>query len=179
MPSLIFKTTPLAGVFEIETKAHEDERGLFARLYCPEEFTKAGIKFSPTQINLSTNVHQYTLRGMHYKVPEKAEAKLVRAIKGKAYDVALDMRENSPTFGQWHAVELDADKNNAIFLPEGIAHGFLTLEPDTHLLYQMGRNHEQGGELGIRWNDPAFKIQWPCNPHTISIRDNTYILYED
>lgn len=169
-----FTPTSLPGVIVAEADIASDERGAFARLYCPEEFAAAGIAFTSTQVNLSTNPALHTLRGLHYQEPPRAEAKLVRCVRGRAYDVALDLRPDSPAFGRWEAVELDAETMRALFLPEGIAHGFLTLAPDTHILYQMGRCHEPGFGRGVRWNDPAFAIAWPAEPAVISPRDATY-----
>ncbi len=144
-----FKALPIQGVFEIEAEPHADMRGAFARLYCPAEFASAGIDFNPVQINLSTNPARGTLRGLHFQDPPFAEAKLVRAVRGRAFDVAVDLRTDSPTFKQWTSVVLDSHAMNAIFIPEGCAHGFLTLEDDTDLLYQMGRAYEPGHAPGI------------------------------
>lgn len=167
---MIFAETPLPGVFEIDARPHRDDRGLFARLYCPEEFARAGIAFSSTQVNLSTNARRHTLRGLHYQDPPHAEAKLVRCIAGRVWDVAVDLRPGRGR-GRWHAVELDAARMNAVFLPEGIAHGFLTLTDDAQLLYQMGRPHAPGRGRGIRWDDPDLAIAWPSGPAVISEAD--------
>lgn len=168
-----FHETGLPGVFEIETTPHGDERGLFARLYCPEEFTKAGIAFTPTQVNLSTNPVTGTLRGMHFQKPPFAEAKLVRVIQGAAWDVAVDLRAG-PTFGKWIATELSAKNLRALYLPEGVAHGFLTLSADTHILYQMGRSYVPGHADGVRWDDPALAIDWPSAPEVIADKDQAW-----
>jgi len=170
---MIFRPTELPGVVRIACEPHEDARGLFARLYCPDEFAAAGIAFAPTQVNLSTNADRFTLRGMHFQKPPHAEAKLVRAVRGRAWDVALDLR-TGPTRGKWIAEELDAERLNALFLPKGVAHGFLTLETDTHILYQMGEMHEPGRTDGVRWDDPAFAIDWPAAPRAISDRDRAW-----
>ncbi|MFC5069273.1 dTDP-4-dehydrorhamnose 3,5-epimerase family protein [Flaviflagellibacter deserti] len=156
-----FAATDIAGVFEVHAEPHVDPRGAFARLYCPDEFARAGIDFTSVQINLSTNPTGGTLRGLHFQDPPFAEAKLVRAVRGKAFDVAVDLRPDSPTFRQWTSVVLDSRSMNAIFIPEGCAHGFLTLEDDTDLLYQMGRAYEPGQARGYRYDDPAFGIGWP------------------
>ena len=168
-----FHETALPGVMRVTTTPHGDARGLFARLYCPEEFAAAGIDFTSTQVNLSTNADPLTLRGMHFQKPPHAEAKLVRVTRGRAFDVALDLRPG-PTQGRWIAEELSADALNALYLPEGIAHGFLTLEPDTHILYQMGRAYVPGHADGVRWDDPAFAIDWPAKPAILSDKDRAW-----
>ena len=169
--------TELPGVHRIATAPHGDARGLFARLYCPEEFAVAGIDFTSTQVNLSTNAQRLTLRGMHFQKPPHAESKLVRVIRGRAWDVVLDLRPG-PTQGRWISEELSADAMNALFLPVGVAHGFLTLEPDTHILYQMGRPYVPGHADGVRWDDPAFAIDWPAAPVVISDADRAWPDFE-
>lgn len=168
-----FRETGLAGVLHIRATPHGDARGRFARLYCPEEFAAAGIGFEPTQVNLSTNTQRHTLRGVHFQKPPNSEAKLVRVVRGRVWDVAVDLRPG-PDFGRWIAVELSADAINALFLPEGVAHGFLTLEPETHVLYQMGRNHVPGHADGLRWDDPGLGIDWPAEPDVISDADRRW-----
>lgn len=165
-----FDETPLPGVFEIAATPHSDARGLFVRLYCPDEMAGAGIAFTSTQINLSTNTRRFTLRGLHFQPAPHAEAKLVRCIAGTVWDVAVDLRPG-PGQGRWHAVELDARRMNAIFLPEGIAHGFLTLTDGAEVLYQMGRPHLAGQARGIRWDDADLAIAWPAAPEIISEAD--------
>jgi dTDP-4-dehydrorhamnose 3,5-epimerase len=169
-----FIETEIPGVVIVEAAPRRDARGAFARLYCPEEFAAAGIAFTSTQINLSGNPARHTLRGMHFQRSPEAEAKLVRVVRGAAYDVALDLRPGSPTRLRWVGVELTAGNMRALFLPEGIAHGFLTLEPDTDMLYQMGRPYRPGFEEGVRWDDPAFGISWPYPPAVMSARDAAY-----
>lgn len=165
-----FEETGLPGVWHIEAEPHGDDRGLFARLYCPQEFAAAGIDFTPRQVNLSTNAERHTLRGLHFQKPPHAEAKLVRVVRGRCWDVAVDLRPG-PTRGRWIAYELDAERMNALFLPEGIAHGFLTLSPDTHILYQMGRDYVSGHADGLRWDDPDLAIDWPAPPAVLSDKD--------
>lgn len=168
-----FHATALPGVMRVEPRPHGDDRGLFARLYCPREFADAGIDFTPSQVNLSTNTHARTLRGLHFQNPPHAEAKLVRVVRGRAWDVAVDLRPG-PTFGRWTALELSAGRMNALFLPEGIAHGFLTLEPETHILYQMGRNFVPGQSDGLCWDDPGLGIDWPAAPEIIADKDRKW-----
>jgi dTDP-4-dehydrorhamnose 3,5-epimerase len=169
-----FTKTPLAGVVVVDIEPHGDERGLFARLQCPDEFASAGVPFSPVQTSLSRNPAAGTLRGLHYQRAPFAETKLVRAVRGRMFDVAVDLRPESPTFRQWVAEELSSDNARALFIPQGVAHGFLTLEPDTDVLYQISPRFEPGHEAGARWNDPAFAIAWPAPPQLISERDANY-----
>lgn len=168
-----FRPTALPGVIRVEATPHGDDRGRFVRLYCPQEFIGAGIDFTPTQVNLSTNTRSLTLRGLHFQKPPNAEAKLVRVIRGRAWDVAVDLRPG-PTFGRWTALELSAERANALFLPEGVAHGFLTLEPETHILYQMGRSFVPGLADGLCWDDPDLAIDWPAAPDVIADRDRQW-----
>lgn len=173
-----FAATPIPGVVEITASPHRDARGSFARLYCPEEFAAAGIAFAPGQINLSTNPQRHTLRGLHFQHPPHAEAKLVRAVAGQVWDVAVDLRPGSG-FGRWHSVLLDAAAMNAVFLPEGVAHGFLTLSAGAEVLYQMGRPHVPGKAAGLRWDDPALGIDWPAAPLVIGDADRGWPLLAD
>jgi dTDP-4-dehydrorhamnose 3,5-epimerase len=169
-----FAETAIAGVVVVDLEPREDERGAFARLQCPEEFTAAGHPFAPAQTSLSRNPHAGTLRGMHYQPAPHAETKFVRVVRGRMFDVALDLRTASPTYRQWTAAELSADNGRALLIPEGVAHGFLTLEPDTDVLYQISPAFQPGHEAGVRWDDPAFAIAWPAAPALISPRDATY-----
>lgn len=164
----------IAGVFVIEAEPSRDERGSFARIFCAQEFADAGITFTTMQVNLSANAKRHTLRGMHYQDPPHAEAKLVRAAHGRAFDVVVDLRQDSPTHRQWISVELDARAMNGVFVPEGCAHGFLTLEDNTDMLYQMGSLYVPGHERGVRWNDPSFAIAWPATPAVMAPRDRDY-----
>lgn len=165
--------TDLPGVMRIEAAPHQDDRGLFARLYCPDVFATAGIDFISTQVNLSTNTARGTLRGLHFQKAPFAEAKLVRVIQGRAWDVVVDMRPG-PTRGRWIAAELSAENLEALFLPEGVAHGFLTLEAETHILYQMGRPYAPGHADGLRWDDSDLAIDWPEKPSVLSDQDRTW-----
>ena len=169
-----FLPQKIAGVFVVEAEPHRDERGSFARIFCAEEFVRAGINFTTVQMNLSGNAKRHTLRGLHYQEPPFAEAKFVRAVRGRVYDVVVDLRRESPTHRQWLSVELDSAVINGIYVPEGCAHGFLTLEDETDILYLMGRAHVEGRARGVRWNDPAFGIKWPAVPAVIAPRDAGY-----
>ncbi|HEY0437267.1 MAG TPA: dTDP-4-dehydrorhamnose 3,5-epimerase family protein [Phenylobacterium sp.] len=169
-----FSPTAIAGVVLVEIEPREDERGSFARVQCPDEFAAAGHPFQPAQTSLSRNPHAGTLRGLHYQPAPFAETKLVRAVRGRIFDVAVDLRSDSPTYRRWTAAELSADDANALLIPQGVAHGFLTLEPDTDVLYQISPAFTPGHEAGVRWDDPAFAIAWPAPPRLISGRDANY-----
>lgn len=171
-----FIATALPGVMRIEPEPRHDERGFFARTYCPTEFANAGISFTPTQVNLSRNTRRHTLRGLHYQDAPHGEAKLIRVTSGRIFEVVVDLRQGTPTHLNWISLELDALSANAIFIPEGCAHGFMTLEPDTDILYHMGRDYVPGHARGLRWNDPALGITWPAEPTMISPQDREWPL---
>ncbi len=166
-----FAATEIPGVVEIAAEPHRDERGFFARLYCPEEFAGAKIDFTSTQINLSRNAKAFTLRGMHWQDPPHAESKIVRVVSGAMYDVVIDLRPESPAYRRWIGRRLDAQTANALFIPEGCAHGFLTLADDTDILYQMGRPYVGGQAKGLRYDDPDIGIVWPAEPQVIAEAD--------
>lgn len=165
-----FVATPIPGLMEVEAVPHLDDRGAFARVYCKDFFAEQGIDFIPCQANLSTNTRAGTLRGLHFQTADHAEEKFIRAVTGSAWDVAVDLRPGA-TFGLWHAVELSAARMNAVFIPKGFAHGFLTLHDDTTLLYLMGSAYVAGQAAGIRWNDPDIGIAWPAKPVVLSAKD--------
>jgi dTDP-4-dehydrorhamnose 3,5-epimerase len=166
-----FSPTNIAGVVLIDLDSASDHRGSFARLHCPEAFAAAGWPFTPAQTSLSRNIAALTMRGLHYRADGHEETKLVRVVRGRTFEVAVDVRADSPTYGQWLSVELSADNGRAILVGGGVAHGFLTLEPDTDVLYQISPAYEPGYDLGVRWNDPAFAVVWPAEPAVISERD--------
>jgi dTDP-4-dehydrorhamnose 3,5-epimerase len=173
---MIFEETALPGVFRVRQTPNRDERGSFSRLYCPEEFARAGISFASTQINLSHNTERHTLRGLHWQDPPFAEAKFIRVIQGAIFEVVVDIRPKSPTRFRHITLELDARAGDGLFIPEGFAHGFLTLEPGTDILYQMGRLYEPGHSRGLRWDDPALGIPWPAAPTVIGAADRRWPL---
>lgn len=166
--------TPLSGAFVLESPANRDERGGFARLFCMETLRASGVEFPVIQANLSTNARAGTLRGMHYQAAPKPDAKIVRCLKGRMFDVAVDIRPASPSFKQWFGVELAPERGNALVIPGGCAHGFVTLEDDTEILYLMGEAYVAELARGVRWNDPAFGIAWPRLPEVIAERDANY-----
>lgn len=171
---MVLTETKLKGVFVIDPQRIEDERGFFARTWCEREFAERGINLRVVQCNISSNRKRGTLRGMHYQAPPHAEAKLVRCTMGAMYDVALDLRADSPTFKEWVAVELTAENLRMLYIPEGFAHGFQTLADNTEVFYQISQCYHPESARGVRWNDPAFGIQWPWNPEVISERDRAY-----
>ena len=171
---MIFTETAVAGVVVVEPEPASDARGFFARLHCPEDFARAGHAFVPAQTSLSHNARAGTLRGLHYQAAPHAETKLVRITRGRAFDVVVDLRPDSPTHRGWTGVELDAANTRAVLIPEGVAHGFLTLEDDTDVLYQIAPAYTPGHDRGVRWNDPAFAVAWPFAPLVISDRDAAY-----
>ena len=170
------KITPLkiAGAALVEIDRLGDERGYFARSFCQDEFAEAGLSLEIKQSNLSQNVARGTLRGMHYQAAPRPDPKLVSCIQGAIFDVVVDIRDGSDTYCQWHGVELSADNRSALFVPPGCAHGFLTLSDDAVVHYQMGEVFVPDLARGVRWNDPAFGIDWPFEPAVISERDATY-----
>ena len=169
-----FSATGIAGVVIVDVEPHADERGSFARLHCPDEFAAAGHAFEPAQTSLSRNPHAGTLRGLHHQPAPHGEVKLVRCVRGRIFDVAVDLRPQSPTHRRWVAQELSAETGRALLIPQGVAHGFLTLEPDSDVLYQIAPKYAPGREAGVRWNDPAFGVVWPQAPKVISPRDASY-----
>ncbi len=171
---MIFQETRLAGVFEIQLEPKRDDRGFFARSWCRDEFQQQGLNPRLVQSSISFNPKKGTLRGMHYQSDPYGEAKVVRCTRGAIYDVALDMRPLSATFMQWIASELTAENRNALYIPEGCAHGFLTVDDDTEVFYQMTEFYHLEAARGVRWNDPAFKMEWPGPVKIISERDRTY-----
>ncbi len=173
---MIFRETKLPGIFIVEPERFADERGFFARTWCQDEFAAHGLNPRLVQCNISFNEKKGTLRGMHYQIAPHAEAKLVRCTMGAIYDVALDLRPDSPTFRQWIAVELTAENRRALYIPEGFGHGFQTLVDDTEVLYQMSEFFSPEAARGVRWDDPAFGIMWPGDDRNISDRDRRWPL---
>jgi dTDP-4-dehydrorhamnose 3,5-epimerase len=169
-----FVETRLPGAWLIDLEPHVDDRGFFARTYCEREFGEYGMATRYPQCNVSLNTRALTLRGMHYQAAPHREAKLVRCVKGAIHDVIVDLRPSSPTRLQWVAEELTGRNRRAFYVPPGCAHGFLTLEDDTEVHYQMGEFYVAGAARGFRWDDPLFRIAWPGSPLVVSERDNTY-----
>jgi dTDP-4-dehydrorhamnose 3,5-epimerase len=171
---VLFRETKLPGAFVVELEKHEDERGFFARSWCQKEFEGHGLNPRTVQCNLSFNKLKGTLRGMHYQVAPRAEAKLVRSTRGAIYDVIIDLRRESPTYKQYVSEVLSSNNYKALFIPEGFAHGFQTLEDNSEVFYQMSEFYSPEHQRGLRYNDPAFKISWPIEATVISDRDRNY-----
>jgi len=168
---VIFRELELPGAHLIELEPHRDDRGFFARTWCRREFEEAGLETRVAQCNLSYNERRGTLRGMHFQAPPREEVKLVRCVRGALYDVIVDLRTESPTFGEHAAVKLDADRRRTLYVPEGVAHGFQTLEDDTEVHYQMSEFYAPNHGRGYRPDDPAFGIDWPVEPAIVKDRD--------
>lgn len=176
---MVFNPTNFKGVYLIELEPLEDDRGFFARTFCREEFARYGLNPQVVQCNLSYNRKKGTLRGMHYQLAPHEEARLVSCVSGRIYDVIIDLRADSTTYCKWIAVELSArGSRRMIYIPEGFAHGFQTLEDDCEVFYQMSESYAPECVRGIRWNDPAFSIQWPEDQRIISERDRGYADFE-
>ena len=172
-----FTETRLPGAFVIEIEPIEDERGFFARSWCAREFAARGLNACLAQCDISFNTRKGILRGMHYQAKPHEEAKLVRCTRGALYDVALDLRPDSPTYKSWVGVELTAENRKMLYIPEGCAHGFQTLEPETEVFYQMSACYAPGAARGVRWDDPAFGIEWPFAERILSDKDASYPLF--
>jgi dTDP-4-dehydrorhamnose 3,5-epimerase len=175
---MIFLETALKGVFKIHMEPHVDDRGSFMRSWCRQEFEAHGLNPAVVQCNVSFNARKGTLRGIHYQGTPYAEGKLVRCTRGSIYDVAVDLRPGSPTFKRWIGVCLTAENRHMLYIPEGCGHGFLTLEDETEVFYQMSEFYASESGCGVRWNDPAFRIEWPGEVRVISDRDRTYPDFE-
>jgi dTDP-4-dehydrorhamnose 3,5-epimerase len=171
---MIFRETKLPGVFEIHPERKTDARGFFARTWCRNEFESHGLNPELVQSSISFNARKGTLRGVHYQVAPHVEAKLVRCTKGAICDVVVDLRPHSRTFKNWVSAVLTAENRQMLYVPEGCAHGFLTLEDDSEVLYQISEFYDQESARGVRWDDPAFQIAWPASVEVISERDRTY-----
>ena len=171
---MLFTPTELQGAFLIEPEPHADFRGFFARTWCEEEAAAHAVNPRVVQCNISFNHKKGTLRGMHFQKPPFGEAKLVRCTKGAIHDVIIDLRPESPTFKRHVGAVLTADNRRMLYIPEGFAHGFQTLENNTEVFYQMSQFYSPEHAAGVRWNDPAFGIQWPIPEPIILERDGSY-----
>lgn len=174
-----FTETKLKGAYLIELDYIDDDRGFFARSWCQQEFKELGLDANLVQCNISFNHKRGTLRGMHYQAEPHPEAKLVRCTRGAIYDVIIDIRPDSATYKQWTGVELSVYNHQMLYIPQGMAHGFQTLVDDTEVFYQMSEFYHAQLAKGMRWDDPAFDIDWPmCDQRTISSRDLSYLEFE-
>jgi dTDP-4-dehydrorhamnose 3,5-epimerase len=169
-----FQDTGLAGVYIIDSERNIDERGFFARTWCRDEFACRNLEVDVSQCSISFNLLRGTLRGMHFQAEPHPETKIVRCTMGAVRDVVLDLRAGSPTFRQWVAVDLTAENRRMVYVPRGCAHGFQTLVDETEVFYQITPRYTQDAARGVRWNDPAFGIQWPVADPILSTRDRSY-----
>jgi dTDP-4-dehydrorhamnose 3,5-epimerase len=169
-----FKETPLKGAYLINLNKREDSRGFFARFFCKNEFSNFNLDHNIVQINNSQSKFRGTFRGIHYQLHPKAETKVIRCLKGAIYDVIVDLRKDSVTFGKWFGQELNEENRTMMYVPKGFGHGFLTLQDNTEVLYLVSEFYSPEHERGIRWNDPFFNIIWPFDPIVISDKDNSH-----
>ena len=176
---MIFQETELKGAFLIEMEPIGDNRGFFARAWCEREFEEHGLITHFVQANITFSPQRGTLRGMHYQIAPHEEVKLVRCTRGATYDVIIDLRPESPTYGQWLGSELTADNRKMVYIPAGFAHGYQILVDGSEVFYQVGQFYAPGYERGIRWDDPAFGIEWPIDgPLVLSQKDKNWPDYE-
>ncbi len=171
---MIFIAAQISGAYLIDLERVEDDRGFFARSWCRRELEQRGLKSSLAQCSLSHNRLKGTLRGLHYQAPPHEEAKVVRCLRGRVFDVIVDLRPRSATYRQWTSAHLDGATLRAVYVPEGCAHGFLTLDDDTLVHYEISEFHHPECARGIRWDDPDLAIPWPIRPITISPRDLSF-----
>ena len=176
--SMLFEETDFDGVWVIVPERHEDERGFHARAWCAREVEDRGLDTEIRQCNISFNPEEGTLRGLHYQAEDSVETKIIRCTMGALYDVVVDLRPGSATFRHWISVELNADNRRMIYVPKGLAHGFLTRMPNTEVFYQMSAFFSPEHSRGVRYDDPAFAIKWPGPIRVISERDRGYSDFE-
>lgn len=171
---MIFNKTKIEGVYTIDIEKREDDRGYFARCFCQKEFEEVGLKSNTVQHNLSHNYKKGTLRGMHFQVDPYQEVKIIRCTKGAIWDVIVDLRKNSPTYKQWVGVELSEENHRMFYVPEDFAHGYITLTEETEVHYLVTQFYQPNSEGGLRYNDPAFGIEWPTAVECISDKDKNW-----
>ncbi len=175
-----FHPTAIPGIVTIELEPREDERGYFARTYCRSEFEKHGIRFVPVQTSVSFNRVSGTVRGLHYQAAPRPEAKVVTCLRGRIFDVAADLRSGSSTYGRWVGLELTEDNRRALYVPEGVAHGFQTLDDGCLVSYMISEPFQPELARGVRWDDPDLGVEWPIrNPSAISERDRLFPLLRE
>lgn len=167
-----FNELPLKGAFLISLEPIDDSRGFFSRLFCKDEFARLGLRNSWLQINDSFTQKARTLRGLHYQIAPKTETKVIRCITGTIWDVIVDLRKGSITYGQWFGVELSSKNRKMLYVPDGFAHGFLTLEDSTEVIYLVSESYSRVHEKGLLWNDTQIGIKWPQEPLLISEKDS-------
>jgi len=171
-----FEEAPLASAWMIDPSPHDDHRGRFFRAWCANEFAQHGIEFSPVQANMGFSFLKGTIRGMHFQTEPALEAKLIRCTRGSMFDVVLDLRPKSPTYGKWHGAKLSAENGRMLYVPEGCAHGYQTLEDSTEMYYMTSQFYTPSTALGVRFDDPVFSIQWPLAATSVSEQDRSWPL---
>ncbi|RZS96966.1 dTDP-4-dehydrorhamnose 3,5-epimerase [Cecembia calidifontis] len=171
---MIFRETSLKGAFEIEVNKIEDERGFFGRLWCENELKAHGLNVDIKQINVSFSKKKGTLRGLHFQKPPFQECKLIKCTKGAIFDVVVDLRPFSPTYKKWHGVELSGENQKMLYVPTDFAHGFITLEENTEVMFFVSQFYTPQAESGIKWNDDSINIKWPLKPKIISEKDSAF-----
>lgn len=176
---MLFHETPLSGCVLVEQTPHGDNRGYFVRTFCAREFAEHGLNMTVAQTSLSFNAEKHTLRGLHFQAHPMMEDKLVSCLKGAIFDVMVDLRRGSPTFGRWYGAELSAGNNRLLWSAKGFAHGFQTLTSDCLVAYSIGEFYDQDKSAGVRWNDPDIGIEWPFPPSNQSPRDLTLPLLKN
>jgi dTDP-4-dehydrorhamnose 3,5-epimerase len=175
---VIFEPLIVPGAYLIEPEQVVDERGFFARIYCRDTFSERGLNPDLAQSSISFNTAKHTLRGMHLQVPPHEEAKLVRCTRGRSYHVILDLRKGSAAYRKWTSAELSEKNRHSLYVPEGVAHGFITLKENTEIFYQISAQYVPEAAAGVRWDDPVFRIDWPHPPAVISRRDREFPDFE-
>ena len=171
-----FTETAIVGARVIDPTPHQDDRGRFMRAWCSKEFAENGINFVPVQANMGLSVRIGTVRGMHYQETPALEAKLIRCTRGVIFDVVLDLRPGSPSYGKWYGAELSAENGRMLYVPEHCAHGYQTLENETEMYYMSSAFYNSNAARGVRYDDPAFGIQWPLAVTAVSEQDRNWPL---
>ena len=174
-----FIELPLPGSYLIDLEPEIDERGFFARFFCKNDYDQLGLDSKINQMNNSFSKFKGTIRGIHHQLPPKSETRIVRCLTGSLWDLILDLRKESPTFGKWHGEKISGDSKRMIYIPKGFGHGFMTLEDNTEVLYLTTESYSPEHERVIRWNDPNFGIKWPLNPEVISEKDQNAIDFKE
>ena len=169
---MIFNKLPVLGAYTIELDKKDDERGFFSRFWCEKEFKDLNLDTSIVQINNSLSTKKATLRGLHFQYPPKAETKIVRCINGSIWDVIVDIRLESKTYGKWYGAELSSENRTMMYVPKGFAHGFISLTDNSEIIYLVTEFYSQKNESALRWNDPFHGIEWPIKPEVVSEKDS-------
>ena len=176
---MLFKKLPLKGAFEIRQEKKEDERGFFSRYWCVDEFKKNNLNYRLNQINNTYNEKKGTLRGLHFQYNPKGEVKIIRCVNGSIWDVMVDVRFNSSTYGKWYGQEINEKNRNMLYIPCGFAHGFISLSDDTEVIYLSSQSFSPNHEGGLHWSDSFHNINWPINPSVISEKDDNIVEWND